>query len=435
MKFTSFEKERLGALNDAEYGRYSSFFSWADGDECAEATIVRDSLIENIEDVGSQFDFLGSKADTRYLSPGCRICGQGRWSCLFINGMCNASCFYCPGRQDSQLKPATNTFEFESPVSYADYVNYFGFKGVSFSGGEPFITFDLMIKYLKTVRKKCDSSIYTWAYTNGSLVNEDMLRKLKDEGLNEIRFDIGAFDYSLKKAIAATKIIDTVTVEIPMIPDHFDRVKNLLKPMKDEGIKHLNLHQLRVTPYNLPKMIEKDYKFLHGRKVTVFKSEISALKILLHSIKTGGVPVNYCSFIFKESFQSSATRKRYAKRCVEPVEHITQNGYIRHVEPDDDKKFVKVIYFNPSATGKISLAEGVEKYDFERKKIVSYKLTLSDHDAVYSFIEKFSFEKTPSGRLIETVPDFDTTGKMITNRQFNEIFNFEILRGGFADYF
>ncbi len=392
MKFTGFERENLILLNENEYGRNSAYFNWITELEAESAQILRDKLLEEINDLGAYFDFLGSKADSRYLSKGCRLCGEGRWSCLFINGSCNANCFYCPSRQDDAvIKPATNTLEFENPQKYADYVNFFDFKGVSFSGEEPFITFERTIKYLKEVRKQCNPDIYVWLYTNGSLVNEDQLKMLKDEGLNEIRFDIGAFGYSLEKAEMAARHIGTVTVEIPLAPDHFETVRDLVVPMKNAGIKHLNLHQLRVTPYNVNKMMERDYKFVHGTKVTVFESEIKALKVMIHSLKNGGVPVNYCSFLFKSGFQSSAARKRYAKLSVLDNEFITANGYIRNISQIGSS--LTVTYFNP-------VVSGTDFRRIERKKI-----------AVFNSENGFS------------------------HKDLHEMSNFEILRGGFEDYF
>jgi len=421
MKFSIFEKEKLTMANEAEYGRYGAFFNWIDENDILEGIKERDSLLDTIEVSGGEFGFMGSKVDIRNISTGCRLCGEGKWSCLFINGMCNASCFYCPSRQDSLLNPSTNTLEFTSPESYADYVNRFDFKGVSFSGGEPFITFELMLKYLKVLRKKCSSDIYVWAYTNGSLVNEDLLKKLRDAGLNELRFDIGAYDYSLKKCEIASKIIDTVTVEIPMIPDNLETIQNLLSPMKNAGIKHLNLHQLRVNPYNMPKMVERDYKFIHGKKVTVFGSEVAALKIVADSIKNGGVPVNYCSYIFKEGFQSSATKKRYAANLVNEKNRMTQNGYIVELTAEPTG-FSVATYYNPTVNG--------------NKKVASYKIASSEVDEIYALIFKNgAYDRKDSGRLIENAPDFSPEGKSITAKEFYEIFNLEILRGGFSDYF
>jgi pyruvate formate-lyase activating enzyme-like uncharacterized protein len=392
MKLSTLEREKQILANESEYGRNSAYFNWITEEEGTAAQKERDVLIKEIKDLGAQFDFLGSKADSRFLSSGCRLCGEGLWSCLFINGSCNANCFYCPSRQDDAvIKPATNTIEFETPEKYADYVNFFGFKGVSFSGGEPFLTFERTINYLKEIRKKCSQSIYIWLYTNGALVKEDQLKMLRNEGLDEIRFDIGAFGYSLDKAEMAARHIETVTVEIPLAPDHFETVRDLVIPMKNAGIKHLNLHQLRVTPHNISKMIDRGYKFVHGTKVTVFESEIKALKVMLHSLKNGGVPVNYCSFLFKNGFQSSAARMRYAKLSVQDSEFITQNGYIRNISQSDSS--ITVTYFNP-------VASGADFSRIERKKV-----------AVFNLKNGFS------------------------EKEFHEILNFEILKGGFADYF
>lgn len=60
---------------------------------------VRNDLVEQILDAGAESAFGASKLDGRNLSPGCRSCGEGTWSCLFVSGLCNAACFYCPTSQ------------------------------------------------------------------------------------------------------------------------------------------------------------------------------------------------------------------------------------------------------------------------------------------------------------------------------------------------
>ncbi len=39
--------------------------------------------------------------------------------------------------------------------------------------------------------------MHVWLYTNGTLATVDILTQLRDAGLDEIRFDIGATDYNL----------------------------------------------------------------------------------------------------------------------------------------------------------------------------------------------------------------------------------------------
>ena len=73
--------------------------------------------------------------------------------------------FYCPSSQNDPGVPMTNTIAFENPMDYADYVNRFNIQGVSFSGGEPFLTFERVLSFLETLKACVDHPVYTWIYT------------------------------------------------------------------------------------------------------------------------------------------------------------------------------------------------------------------------------------------------------------------------------
>lgn len=82
----------------------------------------------------------------------------------------------------------------------------------------------------------------------------DYPAELRDAGLDEIHFDIGATDYNLTSLKRAVGLIPTITVEIPAIPDEKERIKGLLGELRDTDVQHLNLHQLRLTPFNFDKL-------------------------------------------------------------------------------------------------------------------------------------------------------------------------------------
>lgn len=115
---------------------------------------------------------------------------------------------------------------------------------MSISGGEPFLTFERSLAYIKAVRERMGEGIHIWLYTNGTRATRNKLRQLAAAGLNEIRFDIGAINYTLKKPAMAQGII-------PAVPEEIERLKKLLVPMTAAGISHLDLHQLRLTPHNI----------------------------------------------------------------------------------------------------------------------------------------------------------------------------------------
>jgi uncharacterized protein len=164
----------LNDLQNNNRRQFSGFsnIKWLNSMKAPDAQTKKEKLLHNLKE---SLLFKDTKPYYRQISQGCRLCGQGLWSCLFITNKCNASCFYCPSAQLNDEVPATQSLNFETAESYADYINHFGFKGVSFSGGEPLLFFERTLHYLKTVRKMCSPDIYIWIYTNGILATEEKL--------------------------------------------------------------------------------------------------------------------------------------------------------------------------------------------------------------------------------------------------------------------
>ncbi len=322
-------RQKMIDANLAEYAEKTDFLSWISPERARKAESWRTRMIEAFSS-RIEFDFKRTKPHRGGLSPGCRICGEGAWSCLFINGKCNCRCFYCPTSQESISVPTTNRISFEKSRDYVDYARHFDFRGISISGGEPLLTFERSLHYIEAVRRKLGETLYIWLYTNGTLVTVDRLKKLRDAGLNEIRFDISAVNYDLTGARMATDVIPCVTVEIPAIPEDLGRLIDLLPVLHETGVKHLNLHQLRLTPHNVSKLIQHNYTFLHGEKVTVLESELAALTVL-ESVSRSNLklPVNYCAFAYKRRYQQAAARRRNAKHILKDYESVSENGFIR----------------------------------------------------------------------------------------------------------
>ena len=341
-------KQQLIASNRREYGRLYDLLTFAGPEQLAAAMAERNELLQWLERRAC-FGYAGTKVDCNGLSPGCRRCGDGSWSCLFVNGRCNGRCFYCPTAQDDDGPPVTNGLAFSSPEEYAAYVAALGFSGVSISGGEPLMTPDLTLSYLNAVRKRCGEDVHLWLYTNGTLLTADLCSRLRDAGLNEIRFDLGAVRYHLKKLRLAVGCIPTVTAEIPAVPEDEDLLKRKMVEMAEAGVNHLNLHQMRLTPHNFGPLTERGYTFLHGEKVTVLESELCALRAVRYGLEQRlALPVNYCSFPYKRRFQHAAARRRAALTVCAPGETVTEPGYLRTLSATGVSYCEAVLLQNPS---------------------------------------------------------------------------------------
>jgi uncharacterized protein len=323
-------KKAIIADNQHQYAEIYPHLKWISPTQAQAAEKERQVLLAFLVHAGVTMDYGDSKLDCRNLSSGCRSCGDGTWSCLFINGICNCRCFYCPATQDEKGVPTTSSLAFPKVSDYLQYLEYFKFRGVGLSGGEPLLTVDTTLHFLTEIKKNFANQIYVWLYTNGTKVTESILHQLKEAGLDEIRFDISADAYNLEKLKLAAKYIPTITVEIPAIPEDYTLLTSKLGPLKEAGVHHLNLHQMRVTGQNYAEFVKRNYTFLHGLKLSILESELTALRVLKYNVENAtGLPINYCSSIYRNRFQAYAARKRFAEQIRKPYEEITATGLIR----------------------------------------------------------------------------------------------------------
>jgi uncharacterized protein len=413
-------KTNLIEDNKNRYKDTYHLMKWVTEEQAANASKERDVLLKDLFSAGVKPGYDDTKIDCRNLSPGCRCCGEGTWSCLFINGICNGACFYCPAVQNDKSLPTTNTVEFPNAQDYIDYVELFGFKGIGLSGGEPLLTLDRTLEYLSEIKNNFAGQIHVWLYTNGIQLTEKILRQLKDAGLDEIRFDLGAVSYNLEKVKPASQYINTVTVEIPAVPEDFPLLCKLLPEMKEAGVQYLNLHQLRCTPHNCNELIKRGYTFLHGPKVTVLESELTALRLLKYSIENKiDLPINYCSFIYKNRYQGIAAQKRHASLIKKPFEDLTCLGLIRSISVKGDSNSIDNLNVSLKSSGsdpilwnldkqenKISLHPSLSRFIDEEKFSLCVSYHFSHMKPSVSYMNPFKEVRLKSGKklVIERQP-------------------------------
>lgn len=311
-------------------------FKWFNKRTAPEANRIRQTLLERLEEsTGSKAG--GSKLHTGLLSPGCTCCIEGDWACNFINRLCNLDCFFCKRSHSlvtEEPEPETWGFFFSDPQAHLEYLRTFNITGVSFSGGEPLLVQDRLLQHIREVRREFGRDIYIWMYTNGVLLEDGILSRLKDAGLDEIRINIAANGYDLSPAVLAGSYINKVTVEIPCIPEDLETLKTVLPQMERSGIDFLNIHQLSLEEQNCRELVSRSYHFTgHGKGISIYESEICALELLLYACERGiSLPINYCSSIYKQRYQERGFRQQRASAFPGPAEELTEAGYIRRIE-------------------------------------------------------------------------------------------------------
>jgi len=298
------------------------------------------ALLVRIQE-GVKFGFAGNKIYTGELSPGCLICARGGWSCIFVNNYCTRRCFFCPQARTDSPEATFNIEEgpvFRSAEKYADYLSAFKMRGASFSGGEPLLTLERVLLYIKEVRSRLGKNFYLWLYSNGDLVKKKSLLKLRDAGLDEIRFNITSRRYDIRPVAASCGVIKTVTVEIPVIPEDQRTISRKLKALQNAGVKHINLHQLYCTEDNYPAFRKRGYIFDYHQP-SVLKSELAVLRIINYALSRRiNIPINYCSALYKERVQRSSRRRKKAVLTRGNHDTVTDAGYIRNISKSPIQK-------------------------------------------------------------------------------------------------
>lgn len=166
---------------------------------------------------------------------------------------------------------------------------------------------------------------------------------LKEAGLNELRVNIAVRGYDLRAVELAAQIIDTVTVEIPVIPEDYTRIIKTLGKLRDIGVKHLNLHTLHAGSANYKALAARGYIFFRYYNFPVVESELTALRIMQYAVKNKlTLPINYCTDSYRFRVHINNSRKIEAEFMKSQYEEITKAGFLRNLavigSPENIKK-------------------------------------------------------------------------------------------------
>lgn len=266
------------------------------------------------------------------LSPGCVACKAGRWDCIFVTMRCNLDCPFCLRPPNLAMPPMYSALGRDLVTLFARYSRA-GISGVSFSGGEPFLDPEPVLAWLAALRREFPR-LYIWAYTNGLALTPDLLARLADAGLDELRFNMAAAGY--RHAVAGRMLreaavrIPAVAVEIPAIPEQAEPVLQALRPWAEAGVKYLNLHELVYEAgTNSGSMAGARASCLlpDGHACAVNPGSAELIRAVLGEVAAGGLPlaVNDCS-LRNKARQTRGRRRMLAPFVLRPHERLCADG-------------------------------------------------------------------------------------------------------------
>jgi pyruvate formate-lyase activating enzyme-like uncharacterized protein len=275
---------------------------------------------ENIEE-----DFTGCLY--RFMPEGCRLCHQGAKLVLFVTGVCNRYCFYCP--VSAERKGVDNTYanerRVESDEAVIEEARRMSALGTGITGGEPLGRLDRTLHYIRLLKGTFGKEHHIHLYTC-TVPSDETLKKLKEAGLDELRmhpskdvwdhFFGSAYHRAMKQAISLGM---SAGIEIPALT----LVPEIERAVADAG-GFLNLNELEFSETNCEAMKRQGFVRKDDVSNAVRGSETVAREIVLNSIAN----TRYCSSRFKDAVQLRERLKRTASNVARPFDEITDDGTI-----------------------------------------------------------------------------------------------------------
>jgi len=265
--------------------------------------------------------FEGDSLLVGQLPEGCRRCAQGSKMVLFVTGHCNSKCFYCPLSEEKAKKDIV--FADEMPVkSDADIlfeVNAIEADGAGISGGDPLCRLERTLKYIRLLKTQYGDDFHIHLYTSQANAPKEVLMKLMEAGLDEIRFHPQSKDWSGIET--AVEMGMEVGIEIPVFPNQGEYIKEVATRAEKIGVSFLNINELESSETNFESLVRKGFRLRDTGTAAIEGSAELASEILEWSVGSlRKLSVHYCSARFKDAVQMRNRLERRLESTIREFE-------------------------------------------------------------------------------------------------------------------
>ena len=129
----------------------------------------------------------GSAAEGE-VAEGCKYCSEGSKMVLFVTGICDTGCRYCPVSLERKGKSGTyaNELKVTSDDDVIGEIEAMNALGTGITGGDPLCDMELTLHYIVLIKDHFGPEHHIHLYT--SKIDPEKIRLLRNAGLDEIRF-------------------------------------------------------------------------------------------------------------------------------------------------------------------------------------------------------------------------------------------------------
>lgn len=286
----------------------------------------------------------GAGISCGWLSKACVECtgvnGSETFSTTF---KCHRNCYFCFNFNLADYdKYVQCGCPWEQELAAAHEATGGKLAVIGLTGGEPLLNLDDSIAFLKRAGELFPNA-HKRMYTSGDLLTPDGAKRLAQAGLDEIRFSIKQDDpCQLRETVLdnmkmAASYIKDVVVEMPIVPDTKEVMKDWMRRFAQNGIKGMNLLEF-CFPFHSWEEFDKrgftlknppfdemfDYGYSGG--LAVAGSEELALELMVWALDEGlGFGLHYCSL--ENKHRSEIRQMNEPARNVHPIFEFDESDF------------------------------------------------------------------------------------------------------------
>ncbi len=273
-----------------------------------------EQLRSQLETRGAIMRNAGASIQVGWLSKACVECtGSGGSETFSTTFKCHRDCYFCFNYNLADYdKFVENGCPWEEGLEAAKRKTGGKMSVIGLTGGEPLLNIDDTIAFLVRAGEMFPQA-HKRMYTSGDLLTEEMAERLRDAGLDEIRFSIKQDDNDelrervLTNMKMARDYIGSVMVEMPVVPGTEEVMHEWMRRFDENKIDGINLLEF-CFPFhswdefekrgfllrNPPFPVMYDYSYSGG--LAIAGSELLCLKLMLWAMDEGlQFGMHYCS--------------------------------------------------------------------------------------------------------------------------------------------
>lgn len=275
------------------------------------------------------------------LARGCSQCVRGAKMVLFVTGVCDMGCFYCPVsfKRNNRDVVYANERLVTCDEDIIREARSMRALGTGITGGDPLIVPDRTARYIRLLKEGMGEGHHIHLYTGRPNINA--LSVLSEAGLDEIRIHppesiwtrFGGTQFE-RMVGEARRLGMRTGIEVPALPGMEEELALMIEAAAHAGAQFVNLNELEMSESNASALRKRDYWPANDFSNAVLGSDEAARATVG---KRFSIPVHYCPSRFKDSVQLRERIKRMAAVSHWTGEIVTDDGTLVKavIETDD----------------------------------------------------------------------------------------------------